>query len=193
VRKKGGATSLQRTLLKKRLAEGLNTSKEQKEEGEETKKLRKGIRKELDARPSDIAPEIVNKVRNKEEQKILDEKSGAAEMRKRQDLLSTLPRLCDMLRSFFVSEKKWCLELGHICSKLISAYVQGHCQTVSDAEMVTRLQVLCQVVPDWIEIKEYSKQEKYVKLNKNANFLAAKEKVREAMKNGFNFALPPRK
>ena len=57
--------------------------------------------------------------------------------------------------------------------------------------MLNRLHVLCQVVPGWLEMKEYSKKEKYLKLNKNTNFLTVKDKVTEAMKNGFNFTLPP--
>jgi len=43
------------------------------------------------------------KVRRKEEQKMMDEKTGAAEMRKKQDLLNTLPLLCDMVRSYVVA------------------------------------------------------------------------------------------
>ena len=57
--------------------------------------------------------------------------------------------------------------------------------------MIKRLHVVCQIVPTWLEIKEYSKRERYLKLNKNTNFLASKGKVTDAMKNGFDFTLPP--
>jgi len=75
IRKKTGAASLKQALLKKRLEEGLKEEKDKdkgkqkedakkvEEKNEKEKNLRQEIRKELDSRASNIAPEIVNKVK----------------------------------------------------------------------------------------------------------------------------------
>ncbi|KAL6060687.1 replication licensing factor Cdt1, variant 2 [Balamuthia mandrillaris] len=103
------------------------------EEGEEkTRTERMETEKEgEEARPvcdalKNVPAHIVANVRRKEEQRALEERDGTAAARRRKEFLDTLPLLCDMLRSFYVAEKKTCLGLDVIVEKVCSAYTQGH-------------------------------------------------------------------
>ena len=83
----------------------------------------------------------------------MDEKTGAAEMRKKQDLLNTLPLLCDMVRSYVAT---LLLSLYFTHTFLLSSSPQILC---IGEEMVSRIDVhhpeayLCLCPGSWSNCK----------------------------------------
>ncbi|KAL6058443.1 replication licensing factor Cdt1 [Balamuthia mandrillaris] len=166
------------------------------EEGEEkTRTERMETEKEgEEARPvcdalKNVPAHVVANVRRKEEQRALEERDGTAAARRRKEFLDTLPLLCDMLRSFYVAEKKTCLGLDVIVEKVCSAYTQGHNLKMSNLDITNRLKVLCGIAPEWLRILDYGKGEQYLKVSRTTRYSEVKDKVDIAVKDCLDYSV----
>ncbi|XP_002741259.1 DNA replication factor Cdt1-like [Saccoglossus kowalevskii] len=96
---------------------------------------------------------------------------------KKTDMIARLPELCRILRGFFLAEKKAAIPIESATSKLVESYKS----CISVAQMEKHLDVMSEVLPQWLSIFKIRKTT-YVKIDKKTDMNTITDKINEIVK-----------
>jgi len=108
-----------------------------------------------------ISNSLVEKIRQKERVSLKNKMTRTPAMQAELQQLKTYPRLARLLRTLFASEKKSCLKMELVSSKLL---IQSKCHTAMSLEVLLRS--LAKDSCSWLKVVTVSKVE-YVKMDMN--------------------------
>ncbi|KAJ3609996.1 hypothetical protein NHX12_022090 [Muraenolepis orangiensis] len=115
---------------------------------------------------------LLDRIRAKEAQKLEAAMTRNPLHEQRLLMMSRLQELSRILRTVFVAERKPALIMEVACNRMVASYRSA----LSTGEMEKHLQLLAELVPDWLKI-HLVRKDKYLKLCKNMDLNMVHEKL----------------
>ncbi|XP_043562678.1 DNA replication factor Cdt1 [Chiloscyllium plagiosum] len=124
-----------------------------------------------------ISQSLIERIRAKEAEKMQATMTRTAAQTERLNMMMRLPDITRILRNVFVAERKPALVMSVACNRVADSYRS----MMSIGDMEKHLQLLANVVPDWLSIHKIRK-DVYLKLNKNMELNVVAKKIAEKIK-----------
>lgn len=119
-----------------------------------------------------VSQALLDRIRAKEAQKLEAAMTRNPAHEQRLLMMSRLHELSRILRTVFVAEKKPALIMEVACNRMVASYRSA----LTAAQMEKHLQLLAELVPDWLTIHPVRK-DRYLKLCKNMDLNIVQDKL----------------
>nr|XP_010918795.1 CDT1-like protein a, chloroplastic [Elaeis guineensis] len=116
---------------------------------------------------------LLQSIREKEKRVLEEKEAGVANAMRRQKLLACLPNIFDMILLIFQSANRTVMTKQELIYKLIAS----HCKIVDRGEVEEQLELLLELVPDWISEKKASSGDILCCVNK----ITSPEEIRQRL------------
>ncbi|XP_010274794.1 PREDICTED: CDT1-like protein b [Nelumbo nucifera] len=125
----------------------------------------------------EILPEaLLQSIREKERKAMEERDAGISQAKRRQQMIACLPKLFDMIRLIFQSAKRSVMTKEELMHKIIAS----HCDITDKREVEEQLNLMDELVPDWISRKVASSGDYIFCLNMNSNPESIRLRLAEA-------------
>jgi len=121
---------------------------------------------------SGLDPTILAKIRAREQ--IVKQDEALAPERRKKYILASLPRLSDVLRALYQSERCTSMPMDTIISRLLVSL-----SPISHEDIEEELSAMEQAVPDWCKILALPNGNRFVKINKSVPFMSIKNSLQQ--------------
>ncbi|KAI4301123.1 hypothetical protein L6164_034435 [Bauhinia variegata] len=125
----------------------------------------------------DILPEnLLQSIREKERIAMEERNPAISRAKRRQKMIASLPKLFNMIHLLFHSINRSVITKEELVSKIISS----HCDIVDRREVEEQLNLLLELVPEWISEKKATSGDLLFSINKMLNVETLRSRLEEA-------------
>lgn len=124
-----------------------------------------------------VSQALIDKIRAREAARIKKMITRNPDEERKIEMLTRLPEMINILRNYFITERKAALSIEEASKKLSDSY---HCP-ISIEDIEQHLQLMVESLPEWITIITIRKGS-YIKIDKNKNINIIKEKINNLIK-----------
>ncbi|KAG1354905.1 CDT1-like protein a, chloroplastic [Cocos nucifera] len=123
---------------------------------------------------------LLQSIREKEKRVLEEKEAGVANAMRRQKLIACLPNIFDMILLIFQSANRSVMTKQELIYKIIAS----HCKIVDRGEVEEQLELLLELVPDWISEKKASSGDILCCVNKITSPEEIRQRLAEAQQEG---------